>query len=91
MFSKIKSIVSNSILSKIGSLTKKTLKIALVPIAAISTGVAAVSKGIKSVASGIGKIGSKVGGAIASPFKKIGGFFSKFNPFGHKDKKEEKK
>ena len=91
MFSKIKSIVSNSILSKIGNLTKKTLKIALVPIAAISTGVAAVSKGIKSVASGIGKIGSKVGGAIASPFKKIGGFFSKFNPFGHKDKKEEKK
>lgn len=81
----------SGVLSKMGAMSKKILKIAAFPVVAVAAGVSALGKGIKSVVSGIGKIGSRVGNAIASPFKKIGGFFSSLNPFKKKDKKEEKK
>lgn len=62
-------------------------------IGGIAAGVALLGKGIKGLAGGIGKLGSKIGGAIASPFKKIGGFFSSLNPFKRKktDENGEKK
>ena len=83
---------SVAVIKKIGGLAKGLGKVAAFPIVAVASGVKALGKGMKSVMSGIGKIGSKVGGAIAAPFKKIGGFFSSLNPFKRKkDKKEEKK
>jgi hypothetical protein len=62
-------------------------------IGGIAAGVGLIGKGIKGLAGGIGKLGSKIGGAIASPFKKIGGFFSSLNPFKRKktDENGEKK
>lgn len=54
-----------------------------------------IAKGTSKVFGAIGGVtkflGKGVFGAIASPFKKIGGFFSSLNPFKKKDKKEDKK
>lgn len=64
---------------------------AFAAIGGIAAGVVGLTKGIKGIVAGVKGLGSKIGGAIASPFKKIGGFLSGLNPFKKKDKKEEKK
>ena len=47
---------------------------------------------VGKITSGIKELGSKIGGAIASPFKKVGGFFKSLNPFSKsKEKAEERK
>jgi len=55
----------------------------------ISKAISGLRRGIGSVMGGIKGLGSKVGAALSSPFKAIGGFFSKLNPFS-RSKKEDK-
>ena len=75
MFSKMKAFMSQGflgIMKKVTSFGKST-------IGAIASKVGSIGKGMKPILAGIGYIGKKVGGALASPFKKIGNIFSKFN------------
>ena len=77
-----------NVIGKTASIAKS---IVAVPFKGILTGISGLASGIKGIAGGIAGIGKKVGGALLSPFKKIGGFFGKLNPFQRSEKKNEEK